>query len=77
MIYIKKGKALDKEEMNIKLNSLHLLQLIDKKDICLFKVASQVVIVLKNLSVNAGVIREAGLIPELGRSLHSNYIMGE
>jgi len=31
----------------------------------------------KNLSVNAGVIREAGLIPGLGRSLHSNYIMGE
>ena len=63
--------------MNIKLNSLHLLQLIDKKIYVCLKWASQVVIVLKNLSAKAGVKRESGLIPGWGRSLHSNYIMGE
>ena len=35
--------------------------------------ASQVVIVVENLPTNAGDIREAGLIPELGRFPAGGY----
>ena len=36
--------------------------------LCIYKWVFQVDLVLKNLSVNVGDVKEAGLIPELGRS---------